>query len=124
MRRDMDLVRHIMLEVEAAPGRLELGELACDEWPFPLVAYHVEMLAAHGLLDAKVTHFSSGPRGTVKALTWDGHDFLDAIRDERVWRKTKDKIVETVGSVTLGTFKKVAELIALEMVRASIGSAP
>lgn len=123
MRRDMDLVRHILMEVEAAPGVVALEELACDEWDFNLVAYHVEMLAAHGLVDAKVTHFASGPRGTVRALTWDGHDYLDAIRDVRVWSATKKRIKETVGSVTIDVIKQVASLVALEMIKASMGVA-
>jgi hypothetical protein len=27
-----------------------------------------------------------------KRLTWDGHEFLDAIRDPEVWRRTKEGV--------------------------------
>ena len=28
----------------------------------------------------------------IQRLTWDGHDFLDAIRSKSVWNKTKDAV--------------------------------
>jgi hypothetical protein len=34
-----------------------------------------------------------GPDGYValpKRLTWNGHEFLDAVRDDEVWRRTKE----------------------------------
>lgn len=45
-------------------------------------------------------------------ITWDGHQFLDSIRSDTVWNKTKKKIVSTVGSASLSIISSVASSIA------------
>lgn len=55
MKRDMDLVRLILLEVEGADGPVNAGTIACDAYPLSTIAYHVELMQAHGLLDANIT---------------------------------------------------------------------
>jgi hypothetical protein len=41
-------------------------------------------------------------------LTWLGHDYLDAVRDEGIWHKTKKAVSETGGSATLEIVKALA----------------
>ncbi len=40
-----------------------------------------------------------------RSLTWGGHDFLDAIRNDDVWSKTKSTVQEKVGSATFEVVK-------------------
>jgi Hypothetical protein (DUF2513) len=42
-----------------------------------------------------------------RRLTWEGHDFLDAIRDPEIWCKTKSG-AEEVGSFTFDLLKELA----------------
>ena len=87
------------------------------------VGYHVELMEAYGLIDAAVQREWGGEvvSGSIKSLTWDGHDFLDAIRDEKVWNKTKQVVKETVGDTTLSTIKQVASMVALQLIKANLG---
>ena len=34
-----------------------------------------------------------GPSAMITSVTWDGHDFLDATKDNTVWEKAKKKIL-------------------------------
>jgi hypothetical protein len=44
----------------------------------------------------------------IKRLTWEGHDFLDSIRDPKIWEKTK-KGVEGAGGFTVDLLKDLAK---------------
>lgn len=123
MKRDIDLVRRILVETEKANKCIDIESLVCDKYPLPAIAYHVELMAAHGLLDAKVDKSWGGEAtgGIIKGLTWDGCDYLDAIRDERVWSRTKRVVMEAVGDTTLSTIKQAASMVALQLIKASIG---
>jgi hypothetical protein len=80
-------------------------------------------MQANGLLDVSV-EAEYGPEEdnyVIDGLTWDGHDYLEAIRDERVWTKTKSVIKNTVGSTTMGVIKTTATEVALAMIRSVIG---
>ena len=47
--------------------------------------------------------------GSVTRLTWQGHDFLDAVRNESVWNSTKAKVGKAVGSASLEVIRAVAD---------------
>lgn len=123
MKRDMDLVRRILIEVETADSCVSIESMACDKYPLPVVGYHVELMTAHGLIDAKVSRDWGGNvvNGSIKALTWSGCDYLDAIRDEGVWRRTKAAVSEAVGDTTLSTIKETASMVAIQLIKANLG---
>lgn len=123
MKRDMDLVRCILIQVEGADGPVPLDALTCGRWSVPEVDYHVRMMAAHGLVDATLHEGYHGTTimGTVDGLTWDGADYLDAIRDDGIWQKTKRVIADAVGSTTLSVIRDAACLVATQAIRAHLG---
>jgi hypothetical protein len=41
------------------------------------------------------------------SLTWQGHEFLDASRNDAVWKKTMDLVREKGGSVSFEVLKTV-----------------
>ncbi|MBV9852527.1 MAG: DUF2513 domain-containing protein [Armatimonadetes bacterium] len=54
------------------------------------LAYHVKLLSQAGLIDVK--HWQTGDGNEVwlpKTLTWQGHEFLDAARNDTTWNKAK-----------------------------------
>lgn len=90
MRRDIHLIRKILLRVEAADSILTVSQLE-DLADLPTVARHVEWLAEAGLL--KVEHLI--PDAIDAALdtiilrqTWQACEFLDNARDDDVWNQT------------------------------------
>ena len=51
-----------------------------------------------------LSHFEWQP----KSLTWEGHEFLDAVRHETVWAKTKEVVKSKGGSVSFEVLKELA----------------
>ncbi|EFA23673.1 DUF2513 domain-containing protein [Bifidobacterium gallicum] len=117
MRRDMDLVRRILLEVGDSDLPLDASVLVTDESPFEQVAYHIDLIGQAGLAQVDVSRMIGGRivRASVGPLTWEGNDFLDAIRDDTVWSGAKTRIAKTVGSATLDTVKALAVRVATDM---------
>lgn len=102
MQRDNDYIRELLFRYEAdpqwclvMPGQTLGGDTA--EWR---ERYHVHLMMDDGLL-------AGVGRGTMR-ITAAGHDFLDAIRDEGVWTKTKQAVAETGGSATFEIVRALA----------------
>jgi hypothetical protein len=94
MKRDMDLVRTILLEIEAykpEPGTFILfrnhGDSPIDGYDAGECFYNLRLAIDAGLVRAGQDH---GSAVAVHGLTWKGHDFLDQIRDPEIWRITKE----------------------------------
>lgn len=122
MQRDLDLVRLILMRVENASGPLTLRDFASDAYADAVVAYHLRLMENRGLIDASFTTEWSGivVKATVSGLTWEGADYLDAIRDDGLWRKTKEALKRS-GAVTFGAVKEVAVAAAVASAKASLG---
>lgn len=114
MKRNMDLIRDLLIYfVEADESRplpapsVKRGSLdvSKDE-----VNYHIHLLREAQLIEA--TKFEREPYWSVRSLTWSGHEFLDAARDDTRWNKAKQITVETGKDLTIGVLKGVlAQLI-------------
>ena len=125
MKRDMDLVRSILFKVEDADGPVKANDLVTKEHGAAEIAHHLCIMANHGLVatSSEFTVYNGGEdvTGTVESLTWDGYDYIDAIRDHTVWAKTKDAVEKAVGSTTMDIFKETAKLIAMGAIKAQLG---
>lgn len=99
MKRDMDLIRAILLMVEA--GEIQGTSVAVEGCDPHMVAEHIELLLDAGLILGKVTHFlgDEPPAALVRRLTWSGHEFLAAARNETVWSRTKVFVKEKGGDI-------------------------
>lgn len=64
---------------------------------------------------SKRIYHSGVVRATVGPLTWAGNEYVDAIRDNNVWKKVKRTLAQTVGGATLDTVKALAVKIATDM---------
>jgi Hypothetical protein (DUF2513) len=117
MKRDMDMIRNLLLRIEALPS-LEASTpgpqiyslstrdaplRVSDEDPSDL-HHHMRLLVNAGYLDLTPTQFEGS--FNFKGLSWKGHDFLDSVRDEEVWRKTKQGALAAGGF----TFELLADL--------------
>lgn len=122
MKRDMDLVRQLLANIEAAESSVSVESLAVAVGrPKAEASYHLRLLQAHGLIDATLKQDITGDWfGQVLGLTWDGCDYLDAIRDERVWERTKKVVSETVGSTTMAVVKSAAVAVAEALIKSAI----
>jgi Hypothetical protein (DUF2513) len=108
MKRDMELVRKVLAATEEhAKGtgwvKLEIEGHSAEE-----VSYHVKLLTEARMLTAENLTSHAGFCWMPKSLTWAGHEFLDAVRNETVWSKTKAVIKDKGGSVPFEVIKAIA----------------
>lgn len=89
MKRDMDLARKILFEIEKAPFQGSWVEIKFDEYSPSEVSYHVMILAEAGLIKAIDMSSMSEYVWKPARLTWQGHEFLDAARDNGRWEQAK-----------------------------------
>jgi DNA-binding transcriptional ArsR family regulator len=127
MKRDMELVREVLLKLEALPlrpGAMTVisghsEEMAIDGYSPDEVEYHLTQLRDAGFLDSP----GSQPAGygiTFRSLSWEGHDFLDAVRSPEVWKRTKEG-ASTVGGWTFGLMKDMATAYAKHVAKEKLG---
>jgi len=109
----MDLVRDILRSIErnrqmdgsrdffiSDPGDLDITGHSIEE-----VWYHLDLLISGGFVNgANLGHI-------VRGLTWDGHEFLDNIKNDGIWAKTKARVSD-LPTVAL---KIVAEIATAEV---------
>lgn len=101
MKRDDDFLRQMLLNFEASEKTTFIDPLHLQSPPDELkLSYHMSLAVDAGLL-------TTVGRGTVR-MTNTGHDYLDAIRNEGIWKQTKAAIAETGGSATLEILKTLA----------------
>jgi hypothetical protein len=89
MKRDMDLVKQILIQVEALDqAALNLRVEGYDQ---TTVNEHILLCVQAGFLDGGVTQDSMGRAAdsVVKRLTWQGHEFLQLARNNALWNKAK-----------------------------------
>jgi hypothetical protein len=86
MKRDFDLIREILKDVE----NIHAGEYR-QEFSYPgyddLTVYqHIDLLINAGLIKGHSLNEmgASRPGAIIDDLTWAGHDFLDAMKDAEI----------------------------------------
>lgn len=102
MVRDFDLIRKIMLDVQSGPADQPQCTLHFDgEYDQATVDAHVSLLIDAGLLTGKVLRGSGRIlHAVVTGMTWEGHDFIDAAKDETLWAKAKTNVLKPAAAIT------------------------
>ena len=94
MKRDMDLARAILIALEDAPfdgGPLRLDIQDCTPDVF---SYHVMLLHQAGLIHAFDFSGDTFSNWQPAYLTWEGHEFLEAAKDDTRWNRAKTYLRE------------------------------
>ncbi|MER2510405.1 MAG: DUF2513 domain-containing protein [Amaricoccus sp.] len=125
MRRNPDLERAILLAVEAFdPDKdPEIDLTGFSGHSDRQVSYQVSLLAEAGLLKAcELPDTEDGDRiwCVPQRLTMAGHEYLDAVRDDEVWRRTKDG-ARAVGSFSLEVLGALARGMIRDKLRQYLG---
>ena len=130
MKRDLDLVRQVLLQVEALPAGPP-AQYRTSEIDDPVLLAHFELVIAAGLVNGKIAR-SQGTRGdviSISGLTWEGHEWIEMVRSQTVWNETKATLLERGGALTYELAKAVASRIlrarlGLPVARAGSGADP
>jgi Hypothetical protein (DUF2513) len=114
LKRDMDLIRELLLRLEALPIRRggivticpETDELAVPGYDADQIDHHLFLIREADLIRPQEPPTFGGVM--FSRLSWEGCDFLDSIRDPEVWAKTK-KSAEVAGGFTFDLLKDLAK---------------
>jgi hypothetical protein len=104
MKREMDLIRSMVLAVEDAPHGFAVDDLVIDGYTREQIDYHAYLLIQGGLVRGEeISCFGdASPVGRISSLTWEGHEFAAAARDESRWKEATRIAKEKSGTVTVG----------------------
>lgn len=123
MKRDMELIRKIMFKIEGDYTGESLRSPEIEGYDKVTVAEHCRLMYEYGLLDeykpigadnAPVIFFFVGN------LTWAGYDFLEKIRQDTVWNRTKDVITQKGLPMVLDVVKDVSSTVIASMTEGAI----
>jgi hypothetical protein len=120
VRRDLELLREILLTVEQAEGPFDLTDARLSGRSFPELAQHAELLIEAGLIKGEiVSSDSSGVPVYVRILrlTWAGHEFLAMARDEQAWRQALDSSPQGPAAVSFEVLCQVLTELARTRMR-------
>jgi len=111
MKRDMELIREILFTVENQykPGEIYIKDLEIQGYEKTLVAEHCDLLYQQGFIKS----YKIGGRNPVHTimvsnLTSSGYDYLELIRNETIWNKTKSEIESKQIPQTFEAIAKIA----------------
>ena len=111
MKRDMDLIRKLLLYFEQKTDMELEYNTKIPGYDETTINYHLVLLAQAELIDYECARSpdNSSRLTIVKAvgLTWQGQEFLDTARNETIWKKTKSKISEVSGGLSLELLKSL-----------------
>lgn len=103
----------LQTEEKASYGKVFI-ELDFESVPKQVLSEHVKLLTEAELIEARVNPREATLLPT--RLTWQGHEFLDAARNETIWYKTKKLVQERGGALTFDVAKAVLAQVALKQV--------
>jgi hypothetical protein len=95
MKRDMELVRELLLKIADASKPLNFSDLVTGRREraeeYTVAAYHMQMLVEEARLVRGIDASTMSGKDWIQLeLTWFGQDFVDSIRDPTVWDHTKE----------------------------------
>lgn len=129
MKRDLDLIRKILLDLEGRTPNLADDRLGFDLSKVSAelgtteqeLQYHLVLLYEAEYIDGFALRGLSHKSGKAMTLdseyawlaiphhiTWDGHEFLETVRDEKIWASTKGA-AKKIGSFSVDTLKELGK---------------
>ena len=115
MERDLELIRQILLKGASHPHGSGFApeEALGGEYTREQIGYHVHLMGQAGLIVTYdvATLANASPSAHMNSITWAGHDYLESVRDEKVWKETKS-LAKQAGSTAFDLVKQIAVGIA------------
>jgi hypothetical protein len=90
MKRDMDLIKAILLKAEDDDFSIQIEKYTEQE-----VLYHQKLLIDVGYLNGKVYNNTETAKKEIagitgREITWQGYDFLEVLKDDKKFEYIKD----------------------------------
>jgi hypothetical protein len=116
MKRDIDLQRKILFAIEEQykPGEGQIFNLKIDGYDLDTVAEHCSLLYKQGLITSDTPQWADDRIYffTVGNLSPQGYDFLELVRSDEIWDKTKEEVEEKKLPATIKILAEVAAVFS------------
>jgi hypothetical protein len=116
MKRDMKLIRELMLAIESHDGSNYWAEdlKITGDRDISEIKYHLQLLVDAGFISANIENDkgNDGPHILIDRILWSGHEFLDNAQNESIWGKTMEIVKEKGGSVSVGVLTQLLTRVA------------
>lgn len=117
MKRDINLMRQIMLDLEALPCiHTNISEIWLDRNldDYQTIALHVKLLADSNYLELGNCLLGYDfENWHINRITNDGYTFLEYVRNDTIWNTLRSKLT-ALGSIAL----RIVEPLATDVIRA------
>jgi hypothetical protein len=102
MKRDMNLVREILLWIESQEHGGVAANPTIEGSTEEEIAYHVYIMWKASLVEAiDVGEMGNlSPQALLSNISWNGHEFIQAAADDTIWAKAKKTLFNTSTSIT------------------------
>jgi len=123
MKRDMELIRKILMVIEEQYVSHPIPNLVIEGYDRENIAYHCNLLHDAGIIDDFEQNLDLSGRIVlyhVGSLTWEGHEFLDKIRDDKIWSKTREVMISKGIPFIFDAVKEVASSIISGMIQGAM----
>ena len=105
MKRDMDLVREILLAMEEDKKEIT-GDYSSE-----LIVEHQLLMWKAGLIEGIDVSSKDGPGFITQRITWLGYDYLESVREKSAWEKIKETMKKHGLPETINIVKDIAGTI-------------
>lgn len=136
MKRDLELLREILLRLEE-DDYTKIHKITVETFVDPLdlsdekdpfgdprdlspfeqeamrISYHLQLLLDEGFIEATEAPILGRTYKNfyIKRMTSRGHDYLDSVRSPRLWKSIKDKLGDLAESASLATISALGQTI-------------
>lgn len=123
MKRNMELIREILqkLEDQGTFGG-EIGAKSFPNYSAEEVSHHIAIMYDANLIDARESKKGLSGKWVARRLKWEGHDFLDAAKNETVWNKAKEEVKKKGGMFSIEILKKILSKFTMDIVFAELNT--
>ncbi|WP_314971028.1 DUF2513 domain-containing protein [Peptostreptococcus stomatis] len=126
MKLNPDCMRDILIFAESIPyGRQSDIKLMCEQLPYTYeeLDYTTVKLYEAGLIDAYVgpiLNHAGNTTGRINGLTFNGHQVLANIRNEKIWEPTKS-IAKEIGATSIQALTQIATGVVTQIITKHLG---
>ncbi|KSU21085.1 hypothetical protein LMG9449_0521 [Lactococcus lactis subsp. lactis] len=127
MRLNPDLIRDILFAVEEKSSPNEIVDSdyiykKTNQYDTDAVFYHVKQAELSGMFTEVVYYYSSDEEQpfSIMDLSPDGHKFVNEVRNDTSWAKTKD-IAASIGNFSFDALKSIASSVGSDFLARQLG---
>lgn len=118
MKLDYDCVRDVLIYLEnnlSYNDSYPATDIKLSNYSMEEILYTVSLLYDANYIEAIPLETFNFKSFYIKSLTMSGHELLDNIRDNNVWKKIKDKISKVTSSASLSILNSVASAFLTDL---------